>query len=175
MGAILASRLFSRRRVVLLVLGAGAVGVSLAVMALGSHTAHATLPPPFQAAQTALSSTYGIETAAAASTQDVRVMQQQAVKNALARMSRPLNEAAKATLVTVTDTRYVNHAQPDAPGVPVLANRMAWLVLIPNVSVPIVRPYRPWAPAGPGSYTATLAVFIDANTGEFLEAASLAG
>jgi hypothetical protein len=167
------SHLLSRRRVVLAVLAAGAVGVSLAIMAFRSHTAEATLPPPFQAAQGALSSTYGIETAAAASTRDVTVTQQQAVKNALTKVSRPLNAPAEATLVTVTDTHYVKHAQPGGPGVPVLANRPAWLVLIPNFSVPIVRPYKPAAPAGPGSYTATLAVFIDAHTGEFLEAASL--
>lgn len=164
------SHLLTPRRVVLFVLAIGAVGVSFAIMAFRSHTAQATLPPPFQAAQGDLSSTYGIETAA--STQDVRVTQQQAVKNALTRMSRPLNAPAEATLVTVTDTHYVNHAQP-GPGVPVLANRPAWLVLIPNFSVPIVRPYKPGAPAGPGSYTATLAVFIDAHTGEVLEAASL--
>gem|GEM_PF-2595950 len=158
----------------LLALAAGAVGVSLAIMAFRSHTAQATLPPPFQAAQGALSSTYGIEIAAAASTRDVTVTQQQALKSALAQMSRPLNALAEATLVTVTDTHYVNHAQPGgAPGAPVLANRLAWLVLIPNSSVPIVRPYKPGAPAGPGSYTATLAVFIDAHTGEFLEAVSL--
>ena len=167
------SHLLSRRRVVLLVIAAGAVGVSLAVMAFRSHTARATLPPPFQAAQGALSSTYGIETAAAASTRGVTVTQQQAVKNALTQMSRALTTPADATLVTVTDTHYVNHAQPGGPGVPVLANRPAWLVLIPNFSVPIVRPYRPDAPAGPASYTATLAVFVDAHTGEFLEAASL--
>jgi hypothetical protein len=167
------SHLLSRRRAVLLVLAAGAVGVSLAVMAFRSHTAHATLPPPFQAAQGVLSSTYGIETAAAASTRDVTVTQQQAVKNALTKMSRPLNAPAEATLVTVTDTHYVNHPRPGAPGVPVLENRPAWLVLISNFSIPIVRPYKPGAPAGPGSYTATLAVFIDAHTGEFLEAVSL--
>jgi hypothetical protein len=165
--------LLSRRRVVLLVIAAAAVWVSLAVTAFRSHTAHATLPPPFQAAQGALSSTYGIETAAAASTRDVTVTQQQAVQNALTKMSRPLNATAEATLVTVTDTHYVNHLHPGAPGVPVLANRPAWLVLISNFSVPIVRPYKPGAPAGPASYTATLAVFIDAHTGEFLEAASL--
>ena len=169
----MSSHLLSRRRVALLLLAAGAVGVSLAVMAFRSHTAQATLPPPFQAAQGALSSAYGIETAAAAQTRDVTVTQQQAVRNALTKMSRPLNAAAEATLVTVTDTHYVNHAQPGAPGVPVLANRPAWLVLIPNFSVPIVRPYRPGDPAGPASYTATLAVFIDARTGDFLEAASL--
>jgi hypothetical protein len=155
------------------VLVAGAVGVSLAVMAFRSHTAHATLPPPFQNAQSALISAYGIETAAAASTLDVRVTQQQAEKNALTRMSRPLSEPTEAALVTVTDTHYVSHARPGGPGVPVLANHIAWLVLIPNFSVPIVRPYKPGAPVGPQSYTATLAVFIDAHTGEFLEAASL--
>ena len=167
------SHLLSRRRVVLLVFAVGAVGVSLGAMASRSHPAQATLPSPFQAAQGALSSTYGIETAAAASTRDVTVTQQQAVKNALTKMSRPLNAPAEATLVTVTDTHYVSHAHPGAPGVPVLSNRPAWLVLITNFNVPIVRPYKPGAPAGPGSYTATLAVFIDAHTGEFLEAASL--
>jgi hypothetical protein len=152
---------------------AGAVGVFLAVTGLRSQTAQATLPPPFQAAQGALSSTYGIETAAAASTRDVTVTQQQAVRNALTKTSRPLNAPAEATLVTITDTHYVNHARPGGPGVPVLENRPAWLVLISNFSVPIVRPYKPGAPAGQAPYTATLAVFIDAHTGELLEAVTL--
>jgi hypothetical protein len=163
------------RRIALFAIGAVAIGAILALIVFRLHSAAATLPPPFQAAQPVLSNVYGIEMAAeTSSTAGAAVSRQDAIDNALRHMSRPLNAAADAALVTFTDTHYTNVSQIGNGRVPVLANRLAWLVLIPNFDVPIERPYRPGAPAAPTSYTATIGVFIDARTGEFLEAASIA-
>jgi hypothetical protein len=163
-----------RRHVALFTLAGVAIVAVLALIVFRPHSAAATLPPPFQAAQPALSDVYGIEMAAqASSTAGVVVTRQQAIDNALRHMSRPLNAAADAALVTFTDTHYTNPSSTGSARVPVLANHVAWLVLIPDVEVPIERPYKPGAPAAPNSYSATLAVFIDAHTGGFLEAVTV--
>ena len=51
-----------------------------------------------------------------------------------------------------------------------IEDRAGWLVLFPNVEVPR---HHPRGRPGPTSYMATLAALVDANTGEYLMAATV--
>ena len=71
-------------------------------------------------------------------------------------------------LVKATDTAY-GKERPDGTVDLIVSNRAVWLVLVPDQNVPIHGRQGP-----PFTYSATLAVLIDANSGDFLKAAALA-
>lgn len=142
---------------------------AIALVVFGSAAARA-LPAPFNAVQSELSSRFRIEVTALSAETATSVTESDAESDALSEFGvASTQRGVVATLVSATDSSFAQ-TQSDGRSVPVLSNRPVWLVLIPDVQVPITCP--------PGrqcasSYTATQAVLIDAHTGAFLEAAAI--
>jgi hypothetical protein len=80
------------------------------------------------------------------------------------------DNASTSRLVRFTDSQY--GPAPDgatAPTTRYYDDRLAWMVTFPDVTV---RGNGRYGQSTPLEYTASLVVFIDAQTGEFLEAAT---
>ncbi|MGI8614802.1 MAG: hypothetical protein ACR2KL_12800 [Nocardioidaceae bacterium] len=98
-----------------------------------------------------------------------------AVTNAQRELTLLGSSSPTAVLQNFTDADYGTETQPDEqlPSAvsPAFSDRPAWVLSFPGVELPVS------APEGmgdsPPSYTATQVVFIDAYSGEFLEAQSI--
>jgi hypothetical protein len=126
------------------------------------------LPQPFDAAQTALASQYRIQVSPLSAA--VAIGEQQAEDTAVGQLDAVLPPGITATLVDATDSGGDATVASDGTRTPLISNRAAWLVLIPNQQVPIMYPP---GKSGPSSYTATAALLIDASSGDFLLGAAL--
>jgi hypothetical protein len=73
-------------------------------------------------------------------------------------------------LVRFTDPTFGPVATDQGPVAPLYVDRLAWLVVIHDAAQPILGPR---SGGQPRTYRATLAVFVDANTGDYLEAVAL--
>lgn len=80
-------------------------------------------------------------------------------------------------LVLLSDPDYGEAASEEAAGeddatfVPLFMNHLAWLVVVRNATVPVLGP--PGKRTSRATYDATIAVFVDARTGEDIEAVTL--
>lgn len=143
-----------------------AVGIAMAVSRSQSAGAAST---PFGAVQSYLAENDYIQAAAGPAAGTVSTSAQQAEDTALARFGTPGMSGVTSTLVSATNTAYCK-PQADGTCTPVISNEPVWIVLVPNQQVPI---YGSASPAQSGSYTATIAVLVDALTGRYLEAAAI--
>jgi hypothetical protein len=148
-----------------------AVGAAGAILAVTHSSAARAQSGPLDTTQAiAALSAFNIQATPVPSSTPVAISEQQAEDTALNHFGQgtaPIG--VTASLVRATDTEYAN-AAADGTRTPLIPNRTAWLVLIPDRQVPI------FAPAGKSdesTYTATMAVLIDANSGDYLEAAAL--
>jgi hypothetical protein len=103
---------------------------------------------------------------------EVAVSQQQAIDVALRQFPGSTSTNIDAMLVSATDPAY-GEEQADGTLRLLISERAVWLVLLPDHQIPI------WGSHGgkkgpPFWYLATLAVLIDADSGEFLKAPALA-
>jgi hypothetical protein len=162
-------RLIPGRRLAIVAVLAVAVVAAAVVAATWSQPAGA-LPAPFQPAQVALSSQFGINVSPLPDSTSVALTMDQA-EAIVMRRYRSAPPGVTATLVTATDSQYATVA-PTGERTLVISNRAAWLVLVPGQQTPIIYPY---GKTGPYSYATTSAVLIDANTGAVLIEAALPG
>jgi hypothetical protein len=125
----------------------------------------------FEAAQSSLASDHNIDVQPLPASLAVAVSQQQAEDVALRQFGVAAGTSVNAMLVSATANAYAE-VMPNGTRTLLVSNRAVWLVLIPNQQVPIHYPRGRTGP--PFSYTATLAVFIDANSGDYVMAPALA-
>lgn len=145
----------------LVVLVAGIVAVLLAA----SHASSANaLPSALVGAEAELSSVDDIHLTSLPAGTTPHISQAAAEATALREFGLPLTTSVSAYAVSDTDNAW-GTPQSDGTMQLKISNRPVWVVLIPNQTVQ--------ANLGSGqgtapSETATLAVFVDANTGDFL-------
>jgi hypothetical protein len=126
-------------------------------------------PPALKAVQAQLSSGHGIEICVLPADAHLAVSQSAAVAIALERFGQSSSADVGAFAVAATATNY-GDVQADGTLKLRISDRPVWLVLIPNMEIPQSGPRgRPYPPF----YTATLAVLVDANTGDYLMAATV--
>lgn len=140
-------------------------GLALAGCAGGSSHPSVARPVTFKSAQTRLSGQFNVVVSQLPDSTPVKVTKQQARDAALGKARAT---GVTATLVKATNTAYSNVVAGRRKLL--ISDRTAWLVLIPGQHVPIIYPY---GKTGPATYKATMAVLIDAKTGQRLEAAAL--
>lgn len=152
----------------------GALVASTAILSGGVFAATfassaKALPASFASAQAALASDrFNIQVSPLPDASSAAVTEQQA--EAIALHGIPASEGVTATLVSATDAGGDDTVAADGTLSPVISDRTAWLVLIPGRQVPIVYPM---GKSGPPSHPATIAVLIDADSGDFLLGAAL--
>ena len=132
-------------------------------------TSDVSKPPlTLEKARAQLSSGHGIEIRVLPTGTKLGVRQSAAVTTALEHFGLSPSADVSAFAVAATATNY-GDVQPDGTLKLRISDRPVWLVLIPNMEIPQSGPRgRP----NPPSYTATLAVLVDATTGDYLMAAS---
>ena len=161
------ARFASGQRAVMVALALAAALTTGLVAGLWSSPANA-LPAPFQPAQTALSDQYNIDVSPLPDSTQTPVSEQEAQQIALG-PHQSMVPGVTATLVDATDAGG-DDLDTGGTRTPLISNRTAWLVLIPGQHVPIIYPY---GKTGPWSYSATVAVLIDASDGTILIGAAL--
>ena len=126
-------------------------------------------PLTLDAAKAKLSSGHGIDIRVLPTGTDLDVRQSAAVTTALERSGQSPAADVSAFAVAATARNY-GDPLPDGTLQLRISDRRVWLVLIPNVEIPRSGPRgRPH----PHFYSATLAVLVDASTGEYLMAATV--
>jgi hypothetical protein len=121
----------------------------------------------FEPALLALATDYNIHAEPLGTSVEVAIGRQQAEEVALQRSDGSTATNLDAMLVSATHTAY-GKERPDGTLDLIISNRAVWLVLVPNQQVAIRGRKRP-----PFKDSATLAVLIDANSGDYLTAAVL--
>ena len=116
----------------------------------------------------ALATDYNIDAEPLASPVEIAVTRRQAEKVAIQRSDGSAATNIDSMLVGATATAY-GKERADGTLDLIISNRALWLVLVPDQQVPVRGPGGP-----PFTYSATLAVLIDANSGAFLTSAALA-
>jgi hypothetical protein len=125
-------------------------------------------PISFDAAQSKLATGYNIHVRPLAASVAVAVSQQQAEAAALNRVGEVSTPGVTSFAVSA---RKGKHPKVSTSGhAPLIPSGSVWLVLVPDQQVAIRG-----RPGPPFSYTATLAVLIDANSGDYLMTAALSG
>jgi membrane associated rhomboid family serine protease len=167
--------LLRKRRLVIYLASAAVAGlVGIVFSAFYSPSASAR-QAPFVAAKTGLASEYHIRVNALPGSTPVGVAAGRAETVALKHTpGSPAGSIPAGVTATLVDATYAGgYARVAANGTrtPLVLNRPAWLVLIPNQQVPI---FYPNGKSGPPSYTATMAALVDANSGHFILAATVA-
>jgi hypothetical protein len=122
----------------------------------------------FESALLALATQYNIHADPLPSSVEVAISRQQAEAVALPHSDGSPDTNLDSMLVNATHTAY-GKQRPDGTLDLIISNRAVWLVLVPNQQVRSRAPKNP-----PAEYSATLAVLVDANSGEYLTAAVLA-
>jgi hypothetical protein len=134
----------------------------LAVVGCAGSSSHSSRPLTFKSAQAKLSRGFHLVVRRLPNSTNVEVTKKRAEAVALGK--------AKATGVTATLVRATDTARAKVVAGTrklLISDRTAWLVLIPDQQVPLL------GPNTSGSYKATMAVLVDAQTGRFLEADAL--
>ena len=122
----------------------------------------------FEPALLALATRYNIHADPLPTSVEVAISRQQAEAVALQHADDSRDTSPEAMLVNATHTAY-GKERPDGTLDLIISNRAVWLVLVPNQQVRSRGRKSP-----PVEYSATLAVLVDANSGEYLTAAVLA-
>ena len=153
---------------------AGALGGYFMTAGAGKAAPSAAVPSQMPTSVTTALDEQGISVSAAPATPN-DLPAAQAVRAAVSTYAFLDGEAdaAQAFRVRYTDPAYGNITD-EATGTvtPFNVDKDAWLVLIPNTTNYI---YGPQSYTGPPTYSATLAVFVDASTGDVIEASTIQG
>jgi hypothetical protein len=137
----------------------------------GATSSDASKPPlTLDAVKAQLSSVHGIDVRVLPTGTDLAVSQSAAVTTALDRFGQSPASDASAFAVVAT-ARHYGDVLLDGNLQLRISDRPVWLVLISSVDVPRSGPRG--RPHHPPSYVPTLAVLVDANTGEYLMAATV--
>ena len=123
----------------------------------------------FEPALLALATNYNIHAEPLGTSVEVAISRQQAEEVALQQSDGSTATNLDAMLVNATHTAY-GKERPDETLDLILSNRAVWLVLVPNQRAASRGRKRP---PFKDSDSATLAVLIDANSGDYLTAAVL--
>lgn len=160
----------TRTKVVSLIIAGAGVGVGMALFTASHSPSAGASAIALDTVAPELSSAYGIEVSdlSDVATAALPISQSVAVETALKHSSSPSPVGVTSFPVTATANQYAD-SQPDGSLKPRIANRAVWIVLIPAQQIPI----RYGSDKTESSYTATLAVLIDATTGDFLMSATV--
>jgi hypothetical protein len=146
-----------------------AVALAYAVFTAAQAPSAKAVPAPLETAQVELANSYGIDISVPPPGVAVAVSEADAKAAALTRFGQSPATSVDAFQVTATDTEY-SRTLSDGTQRLIISDRAVWVVLIPNMQIPLTElPGH----SGPEFYTATLAVFSDAQTGDYLLAATL--
>lgn len=148
------------------VAGLAGLAVGLAVLLFTASHAPAAPDSAIEAVRPQLAR-YGIKVSLWPPGSRIGVSRAAAEATALREFGVPLHHRVSALGVTDTDTHYAR-VQANGDRTLLISGRKVWLVLIPNQRIPVLR-----GSAVQGYFNATIAVFVDADTGEYLKAVSI--
>ena len=143
------------------------IEASLAQASAGHHGSVRDVLDAFEPALLALATNYNIHAQPLGTSVEVAISRQQAEEAAVQQSDGSIATNLDAILVSATHTAY-GKERPDRTLELIISNRAVWLVLVPKQPVASRGRKRP-----PSKDSATLAVLIDANSGDYLTAAVL--